>query len=145
MLARINKSYVPAYCDDFFNDSFFKGMSPVDCNNTSPAVNVTEEDKSYRIEVAAPGVDRKDFNINIENDLLTISSEQKENKEDNNRKYMRREFSYNTFKRSFQLPESVDLENIKASHDLGILIIELPKKEELVQKAPREIEIENGN
>lgn len=143
MLARINKSYVPAYWDDFFNDSFFKGISPASCNHTSPAVNVSEDDKLFRIEVAAPGVDPKDINIDIENDILTISSEQKENKEAKSRSYMRREFSCNSFKRSFQLPDTIAADQIKASHNSGILEVELPKKEEAVQKAPRQIQVES--
>ena len=141
MLARINRSYVPAYWDDFFNDSFFKGVSPATCNNTSPAVNVIDEDQAFRIEVAAPGVSQEDFHIDLENEVLTISSELKDNKEEKSPRYMRREFSYNTFKRSFQLSETVDAENIRASYNSGILTIELPKKEEAVQKAPRKIEI----
>ena len=141
MLAKINRPYVPAYWDDFFNDSFFNGISTHTSQNSTPAVNVVEENASYRIEVAAPGVSRKDFHIEVENDVLTISSEQKENKEEKNRRFMRREFSYNSFKRSFQLPESIDQGNIKASHEAGILIIELPKKDEVVQKAARQIEV----
>jgi len=144
MLARINRSYVPAYWDDFFNDSFFNGASPVStgCKNTSPAVNVIEEDNYFRIEVAAPGIAREEFEIKLENEVLTISLEEKEEKEENGRKYLHREFSFKTFKRSFQLPETVDAENIKANHDLGILTIELPKKEEVLQKAPRKIAVE---
>ena len=141
MLARINKRYVPAYWDDFFNDSFFNGSNHSVSNRTSPAVNVVEEDKMYRIEVAVPGMSRKDFRIDLEDDVLTISSEQKEQKEDKNLRYMRREFHYNTFKRSFQLPDTVDAEGIKASHNAGILSIQLPKKDEVVQKAPKQIEI----
>ncbi len=147
MLARINRSYAPAYWDDFFNDSFFNGASPAStgCKNTSPAVNVSEEDNYFRIEVAAPGIAREDFEIKLENEVLTISLEEKEEKEENEengRKYLRREFSFKAFKRSFQLPETVDAENIKANHDLGILTIELPKKEEVLQKAPRKIAVE---
>ncbi len=141
MLARINKHYVPAYWDDFFNDTFFNGFTPASCNQTSPAVNVVEEDNTFRIDVAVPGMSRKDFRIDLENDLLTISSEQQESKEENNLKYMRKEFSYRTFKRSFQLPESVDQEKIRASNKAGILTIELPKKEEVIQQAPKQIEI----
>lgn len=141
MLARINNSYVPTYWDDFFNDGFFNGTQLNGCKNTSPAVNITETEKLFHIEVAAPGISREDFNINLENDILTISSEQKDKKEDTGRKYMRREFSYNAFKRSFQLPETVDPENIRASHNAGILSIELPKKEEALPKAPRKIAI----
>lgn len=142
MLARINRSFVPAYWDDFFNDKFFNNFSPATGNNTSPAVNVTEEEKLFKIEVAAPGVARKDFKIDLENDLLTISTEQKENREEKERRYIRREYNYNSFKRSFQLPDTIDVENIRANHESGILTIELPKKEEVVQKAPRQIAIE---
>jgi len=145
MLARINRSYVPAYWDDFFNDSFFNGASPAStgCENTSPAVNVSEEENYFRIEVAAPGIAREDFKIKLENEVLSIALEEKEEKEENGRKYLRREFSFKAFKRSFQLPETVDAENIKANHNQGILTIELPKKEEVLQKAPRQIEVES--
>ncbi|MCK4750582.1 MAG: Hsp20/alpha crystallin family protein, partial [Bacteroidales bacterium] len=78
-------------------------------------MNIVEDDKEYRIEVAVPGVSRKDFNIELNDDLLTISSEQKSDKKDENRRYMRKEFSYSTFKRSFQIPETIDQDNIKAS------------------------------
>ncbi|MCK5137495.1 MAG: Hsp20/alpha crystallin family protein [Bacteroidales bacterium] len=144
MLARINKSYVPTYWDDFFNDSFFKSVNTINCNGTSPAVNVIEDEKEYRIDVAVPGMTRNEFRIDLDDDVLTISSEKKENDEEdesNNPRYMRREFSYSTFKRSFQLPDTIDQENIKASHDAGILTITLAKKEEVVQKAPKQIEI----
>lgn len=141
MLARINRRYVPAYWDDFFNDNFFSGFNTVVSKPSAPAVNVVEEDNAFRIEVAAPGLSKKDFSINLENEVLTISSEQKDGKEDKNHRYMRREFRYSSFSRSFQLPESVDVEKIRASHDAGILTIELPKKEEMVQKAPKQIEV----
>jgi HSP20 family protein len=141
MLARINKRYVPAYWDDFFNDSFFRNYSNPDSGTASPAVNVVEGDQAYRIDMAVPGMSRKDFRIDLEDHILTISSEQKEQKAEKNHRYMRREFSYNTFRRSFQLPETIDLDRIKASHDSGILSIELPKKAEEVQKAPKQIEI----
>jgi HSP20 family protein len=141
MLAKINRNYIPVYWDDFFNDSIFKDFGTSACQNSTPAVNVMEEDAGYRIEVAAPGVSREDFHIEVENDVLTVTSEQKETGEEKNRRFMRREFSYTNFKRSFQLPEGIDLENIRASHEAGILTIELPKKEEVVQKAARQIEI----
>jgi HSP20 family protein len=141
MLARINRRYVPAYWDDFFNDNFFNGFNTVVSKPSAPAVNVLEEEKAFRIEVAAPGLSKKDFSINLENEVLTVSSEQKDSKENKNHRYMRREFSYSSFSRSFQLPESVDVEKIRASHDTGILTIELPKKEEMVQKAPKQIEV----
>ena len=142
MLARMNRNYVPAYWDDFFNDSFYKTFSKPTFNKTSPAVNVEETDKAYRIDVAVPGLDRKDIRIDLDEDILTISSEQKEGKETTDRNFTRREFSYNTFKRRFQIPESIDLENIQARHEAGILSIELPRMDEVVQKAPKQIEIQ---
>jgi HSP20 family protein len=142
MLARINRSFVPAYWDDFLNDKFFNGFSPAAKNNSAPAVNVTEEDKLFRIEVAAPGVTAEDIRIDLENDLLTISTEHTENKEETDRRYLRKEFNYSSFKRSFQLPDTVNTESIRAGHESGILTIELPKKEEVVQKAPRQIAVE---
>jgi HSP20 family protein len=141
MLARINKPYVPAYWDDFFNDSFFNKLNSKSSYGSRPAVNVSENDKGYTIEVAAPGIARDAFNLEIENDVLTISTENQESKEENEQNFLRREFNYQTFKRSFQLPETVDQEQIKANHDAGILTLSLPKKEEEVQNAPRQIEV----
>ena len=141
MLARINRNYAPAYWDDFFNDRFFNQLNKSSCNGSNPAVNVYEDDNGYTIEVAAPGIARKDFNLEIENDVLTISTEQKENKEEAKQNFLRREFNYQTFKRSFQLPETVDQEQIKATHEAGILTLNLPKKEAEVQNAPRQIEV----
>ena len=141
MVARINKSYVPAYWDDFFNDNFFNQLNSTDCKGNNPAVNISEDDKGFTIEVAAPGIARKAFNLEIEKDVLTISTENKESKEENKQNFLRREFNYHTFKRSFQIPETIDQEQIKASHNAGILTLTLPKKEEVVQKAPRQIEV----
>ena len=104
MLARINRNYVPAYWYDFFNDRFFNQLGSTTCNSSHPAVNVSEDDKGYTIEVAAHGIARKDFNLEIENDVLTISTEHKESKEEKKQSFLRREFNYQTFKRSFQLP-----------------------------------------
>jgi len=141
MLARINRNYVPAYWDDFFNDRVFNGFNSSYQNSTSPAVNIEEGDKEFTIEVAVPGLSRKDFRIEVEDDVLTISSEDQHKKEEKKRNYTRREFSYHSFKRSFQLPETIDQDQIKASHESGVLNITLPKKDEVVQKAPKQIEV----
>ncbi len=144
MLAKIQKRYVPTYWDDFFNDSFFNRFDNGFHQGTVPSVNVSEDEQSFMIEMAVPGMTRKDIQINIENDLLTVSSEKEDKKEEKgrlNRRYMRREFNYLKFNRSFELPESVDQNKIKARHDDGVLYIELPKKEESVEKAPKQIEI----
>jgi HSP20 family protein len=142
MLARINRNYVPAFWDDFFNDRFFNQLDTNGHRHQSPAVNVIEDEKAFRIEVAAPGVSRKDFHLELEDDVLTISTEKKENKKEQKANYLRREFNYHSFKRSFQLPETVDQEGIQASHDSGVLTVNLPKREEVVQKAPKQIEVQ---
>jgi len=111
-------------------------------NTTLPAVNIRETKDDFQIEVAAPGMEKKDFNINLENDTLTISSEkQKENTSEGDN-YSRREFSYQSFQRSFTLPEHlVDGEKIAAKYSDGILKITLPKREEAKPKPARQIKI----
>ena len=141
MLARINRSYVPAYWDDFFNDKFFNQVKSTGSYGSKPAVNISEDEKGYTIQLAVPGIARDVFNLEIENDVLTISAEQKENNEEQKENFLRREFNFQSFKRSFELPETVDQEQINATHDAGVLTLTLPKKEEEVQKAPRQIEV----
>lgn len=141
MLARMNKRYVPAYWDDFFNDAFFTQGNRYGSEGYSPSVNVAEDEKEFRIEVAVPGLRKKDVRIDLEGQVLTISSAHNDEQEDKKTNYMRREFRHSAFKRSFELPDAVDYENIVAKHDAGIVTIHLPKKEELVQKAPKQIEI----
>ncbi len=142
MLARINRNYVPAYWDDFFNDRFFNQLSTNGSRQHIPAVNVIEDEKAFRIEVAVPGLTRKDFHLELEDDVLTISTEKKEGKNEQKTQYLRREFNYQSFKRSFQLPETVDQDSIQASHESGILTVNLPKREEVVEKAPKQIEVQ---
>jgi HSP20 family protein len=95
----------------------------------SPPVNITEQTAAYLVEIAAPGFDKADFNVKLENNILTISAAQKEITKDVNDKPVRREFSVKGFKRSFTLDEKIDSENIQAKYDNGILKLELPKKE----------------
>jgi len=142
MLARFNRNYVPAYWDDFFNDGFFNQLNSSTSNSNTPAVNVSEDESGYTIEVAAPGLSRKEFNLEVDDDILTISTEQKESKEEKKQNYLRREFNYHSFKRSFRLPETVDQEQIRATHKSGILTLSLPRKEEAVQNSPRQIAVE---
>jgi HSP20 family protein len=141
MLARINRSYVPAYWDDFFNDKFFNQLKSTGSGESRPAVNISEDDKGYTIELAVPGVAKDKFSLEIENDVLILSSEQEKNKDEQKPNFLRREFSYQSFKRSFELPETIDQEQINATIDAGILTLSLPKKEEEIQKAPRQIEV----
>ncbi|MDO9276125.1 MAG: Hsp20/alpha crystallin family protein [Lutibacter sp.] len=95
-----------------------------------PAINVKEHNKDFEIEVAAPGFTKNDFEVSISDDVLTISAESKREKEEKEENYSRKEFSYNSFNRTFTLPKSVDLKKkIKANYDNGVLLIHLEKSD----------------
>lgn len=94
-----------------------------------PAVNVSETDQGYQLEVAAPGMKKDDFDVEVKDGVLTISSETRSEREEEENNYTRREFSYSSFTRSFVLPEQVEADHIKASYRDGILYLDLPKKE----------------
>jgi len=140
MLARVNRTYVPEFVNEYFRNNHRASACNEQVSGTVPAVNVIEGDRAYEIEVAAPGLVREDFRINIEKDLLTVSSEKKAG--DQEGRFMRREFAYSAFKRSFYLPENIDTEQISASHNNGILTINLPRKKEDIKKGPRNINID---
>jgi HSP20 family protein len=106
-----------------------------------PTANIEETPKEYLVELAAPGLDRKDFKVEIENHTLTVSSEKKEEKKEEKSGYERREFSYNSFSRSFTLPENVKEGSIDAKYQNGILKISIPKKEITISKPTREIAV----
>lgn len=107
-----------------------------------PAANVKENDKDYTIELAVPGMKKEDFKLEMENNMLTISSEKEENKNETEGKFTRREYNYESFSRSFTLPETVKSEDLKASYENGILKISVPKKEEAKpQNTKKEIKI----
>lgn len=141
-MLRRSRVNVPSLMDEFFGRDLMQNFFEDQTGISMPAVNVVENNDNFRIEVAAPGLEKKDFRIDLENNLLTISSEKEERNESQEEgKYMRREFSYSSFRRSFSLPNTVDAENIKANHKDGILSITLPKKEEAKQKPPKQISI----
>lgn len=141
MLPSILRSRVPGFLDEFFGTNWLKENLNRDVNPTLPAVNIVEDNNEYRIEVAIPGVNKKDVKIDLHNNILTISSEKKEDKEEKEENYMRCEFYYSSFKRSFTLPETADVEKIKARHNEGILTVNIPKKPEAVEKGPKQISI----
>ncbi len=119
-----NQNWLPNIFNDFFNNDWM-----LKANTTAPAINVTEDDESYKVEVAAPGMTKDDFNIHLTDDnQLVISLEKKDEVKDENKKYLRREFSYSKFQQSMILPEDVDTENIAASVTDGVLSIDLKKK-----------------
>lgn len=139
MLPTITRRTFSPFLSNLFDDDFF----PVLTNRTSsmPAVNIKESEKNFVLELAVPGMDKKDLKIDINEDVLTISAETKSESEESNDGYKRKEFSYSTFCRSFYLPENVKRENIGASYKDGILSVELPKQEEEKNKISRQIKI----
>jgi HSP20 family protein len=143
MLPALRKrSAFPSIVDEFFsNDLFPKFFFESEKMSNMPAVNIIEGKDDFRIEVAAPGLDKKDFKIDLDNKVLTISSEKEEKMEEKEDTFMRREFSYSGFSRSFALPESINPEKISAKHKDGVLTITVPKREEAKVKPVKEIKI----
>ncbi|MGB3344690.1 MAG: Hsp20/alpha crystallin family protein [Aequorivita sp.] len=137
-----NYTGLSSWVDDFFNREFPSLFSPGSYSNMSlPQVNIKETADEYFVEMAVPGMKKSDFQIELDNHLLSISTEREEETEETKENYTRREFGYSSFKRSFTLPETVDAEKIKASYNDGILGIHLPKKEEAKQRPPKTIKI----
>ena len=144
LIKRNEANWLPSVFDDMFKTDWLGGTTNVNSIGTSiPAVNIHESEDSFKVEVAAPGKTREDFTIELDNDVLTISSEEKKENEttENDGRYTRREFSYTNFKRAFSLPETVNSEDISASYNNGVLEILIPKKEEAKQQPKRMIEI----
>lgn len=139
-LIKFNRDLLPTvnWMDDFFGRDMFDWPQ---LGYSSPKVNIREDNDNYYVEVAAPGMKKENFNLSLDNNVLQISSESKEDHEEKNGKYTRREFSYQSFSRSFTLPESVDAEKIEAKYKDGILSILMPKKEEAKQKPAKTIKI----
>ena len=135
----------PTVFDDFFNRDFFNwGLTNYSDTNTSiPSVNIKETADSYEVEVAAPGMTKKDFKVQLDGNVLTISSEKTlEQPADNDVRYSSREFSYQSFSRTFNLRKDVvDTEKIQARYENGILYLQIPKMEHAKQKQPKLIQV----
>ncbi len=137
-----NFSNLSNWLDDIFNrelPSVF--TSNFNTGITLPKVNIKETADAFIVEMAVPGLKKSDFQIDLDNQVLSISTETKEEKELKEENYTRREFGYSSFKRTFTLPESVNEEKINANYKEGILSVHLPKKEEAKQKPARTIRI----
>ena len=144
LIKRNEANWLPSVFDDMFKTDWLGGTTNVNSIGTSiPAVNIQESDENFTVAVAAPGKTKEAFNIELDNDVLTISSEEKKETETKGQKarFTRKEFSYSNFKRAFSLPETVDNEKISASYNDGVLEILLPKKEEAKVQPKRMIEI----
>ena len=140
MLPMITKrSYKPFLWSSLFDDDFFPVVSQR--NTSMPAVNIREDEKKFTLDLAVPGMDKKDLQIEIHEDVITISSEHKEEKEESGDDFKRREFSYASFCRSFYLPENVNKDKIEAKYNNGILTVELPKEADEKAKISRQVTI----
>jgi HSP20 family protein len=132
-MALVRRSGYPSvfgnsFLSDLFDDDRFN--SPWLSGRSVPAVNVRETDKNFEIEVAAPGYEKNDFKVEMDNGLLTISVEKQEEKEEKENNYTRREFGYSSFSRSFNLPQNINEEDINAKYEGGILKLTIAKKGE---------------
>jgi len=147
-LVKRNGSFLnplPMLFDDFFNRDLFDWSSSnfSNTNTTMPAVNIRETGENYEVEVAAPGMSKNDFKVELDGNVLTISSERtSKNEENDNERYARKEFSYQSFQRTFTLQKDVvDIDKIQAKYENGLLHLLIPKKEEAKQKPPKLIHI----
>ncbi len=140
-LIKRNTLPFPSIIDEFLKPDWLGGMQNFGAN--VPAVNIKESETEFAVELAAPGKKKEDFNIEVDENVLTISAEAKNERQEKDEKgrYTRREFSYSSFKRAFTLPETVNEADIKASYEDGVLHITLPKREEALPKPKRMIEI----
>ena len=139
MLVKRHSNYLPTLVSDFWGEDLFPGNEQ---NwNLTPAVNIIEGEQDFKVEVAAPGLLKEDFKVHIEKNILEISAEKKNENVTENKKFVRKEFSFSEFKRTFSLPSYVDTEKIKAEHKNGILIVEIPKKDEAIPKPRKQIAV----
>lgn len=132
-----NNNVFPSLINEFFNDDF--GMNFLNRSHSVPSVNSLENNDSFEIDLAVPGMKKEDFTIELNDKVLVISSETSNNME--NDKMRLNEFNFSSFQRSFRIPDSVDLDKIKANYKNGILKIKLPKRKESISKPNRVINI----
>lgn len=127
----------PSLMSEIFKPDWFGGME--NYNTAVPAVNIKENEKDFELELAVPGRKKEDFNIEVDSNVLTVSSEIKSENEVTDEDYTRKEFGYSSFKRAFTLPETIDEDKINANYSDGILKFVLPKRKESLPKPKRMI------
>ena len=139
MLIKRHSNYLPSLVSEFWGENLFPNFEKE--WNMTPAVNIIEDEQNFKVEVAAPGLSKEHFKVHVEKNILEISAEKTEEEEVENKNYIRREFSYGEFRRTFSLPSSVDAEKINATHNDGVLIVEIPKKDEAKINPRKQIDI----
>ncbi len=137
-LIRKQAPFFPSLIDDFINQDW---NLKTPGSTTLPAVNIKDLEAQFEIELAVPGMKKSDFEIEVEDGLLSISSSLEEEQVTEKGKFTRREFSYNIFKRTFTIPESVDPSNIEAQYSDGVLQLRLPKRKEALPQPKKLIKI----
>jgi HSP20 family protein len=133
------RSFRPFYMPNVIDEDFFNLFQ--NRSSSVPAVNIREDEKNYILDLAVPGIDKKDLKIDVNEDVLTISTESRNESEESKNEFKRKEFSYSAFSRSFYVPENVDRDKIDANYKDGVLSISLPKQVEEKSKVARKIEI----
>jgi HSP20 family protein len=138
-----NGGRVPSLFDDFFKpwNEWFDKEGFWGRTSSVPAVNISETKENYQVSLAAPGMKKDDFKIDIDGNMLTVSSEKEDNKEEKDKKFTRKEYNYSSFSRSFTLPEEVNSEKIEAKYNDGVLKIYLPRKEEVKKSTAKQIAV----
>jgi len=139
MLVKRHSNYLPTLVSDFWGEDLFPSFEQEWSMN--PAVNIIEDSQNFKVEVAAPGLNKEDFMVQVEKNVLEISAEKKDEKEIQNQKYLRKEFRYSEFKRTFSLPSYVETEKILATHKNGVLTVEIPKRDEAKLNPRKEIAV----
>jgi len=134
---------MPSVFDDFFKpwNEWFDNGGLLGRTINVPAVNITENKDEYQVSLAAPGLKKDDFNINVDGNMLTISSIKEDTKEEKDKRFTRKEYSYSSFSRSFTLPEEINKEKIEAKYEDGVLKISLPRKEEAKKTSAKHVAV----
>lgn len=139
------KRLLPDLWEDFFNEPFFNAFPAFSAQGTRvsviPEVNVIENPEDFRIELAAPGLERNDFRVEVQDGVLNISAEKEEEKKEEDKNFKRREFSFSSFSRSFVLPDNLLADGIDAKYENGILKLTLPKKEVKAAAPAKQIKV----
>lgn len=138
-LVRKTNPWFPSLLDEFITRDL--GVDLASRSQAVPAVNISETDTAFSLALAAPGKTRKDFQIELDEHILTISSDSNTEHESSHENFTRKEFSYESFQRSFRLPDTVNTQAIKASYKEGILTVELPKLKEAIPEPKKTIEV----
>ena len=138
-IIRKTTPWFPSLFDEFFTRDFGIDLAPRAYQ--TPAVNITEKEDAFHLELVAPGKEKKDFDVELEEDTLTISTNSDSGIVEEDKQFTRREFDYASFNRSFRIPETIDTKSIKANYKNGLLSIVLPKRKEAIPEPKKQIEI----